>query len=86
MGRCFFHLHIGRTPCLIPPLTSETIEDTRNTFPNEITSALDAIVSLKTDVTDAHNALLASRIAQANSMMRISQRRQQMCGQIHAKI
>ncbi|KAG2754969.1 hypothetical protein P692DRAFT_201675649, partial [Suillus brevipes Sb2] len=66
-GYAPFHLHIGRTPRLIPPLTPDTIEDTRNTFPNEVASALDAIVSLKTDVADAHDALLASRIAQANS-------------------
>ncbi|KAG2343885.1 hypothetical protein BDR05DRAFT_857922, partial [Suillus weaverae] len=62
-----FHLHLGRTPRLLPPLTPETIRTTREDFPTDVANALEAIVSLKTDVADAHDALLASRIAQANA-------------------
>ncbi|KAG2078700.1 hypothetical protein BDR04DRAFT_933608, partial [Suillus decipiens] len=62
-----FHLHLGRTPQLLPPLTPDHINQVRDDFPNDIANALEAIVCLKTDVTDAHDALLASRIAQANA-------------------
>lgn len=62
-----FHLHIGRLPRLIPPLTPQNISEARRDFPNDITNALEAIVALKTDVADAHDALLASRIKQANA-------------------
>jgi hypothetical protein len=34
---------------------------------SEVTNALDAILSLKTDIADAHDALLATKISQANS-------------------
>jgi hypothetical protein len=62
-----FHLHLGRSPRLIPPLTNEEIKNTQNDFPNDISNALDAIVSLKTDVADAHDALQASKITQAHA-------------------
>jgi hypothetical protein len=62
-----FHLHLGRTPRMIPPLTPQSIETARQDFPTEVSNALDAIVSLKTDIADAHDALLASRIGQANA-------------------
>jgi hypothetical protein len=62
-----FHLHLGRSPRLIPPLTNEEIKNTRNDFPNDVSNALEAIVSLKTDVANAHDALQASKIAQAHA-------------------
>ncbi|KAG1805116.1 uncharacterized protein HD556DRAFT_1215970, partial [Suillus plorans] len=62
-----FHLHLGRTPRMLPPLTPEGVRATREDFPADIANALDAIVSLKTDIADAHDALVASRIAQANT-------------------
>ncbi|KAG2066015.1 hypothetical protein BDR04DRAFT_1031278 [Suillus decipiens] len=62
-----FHLHLGRMPRLIPPLSPNKVQDIRKDFPNDITNTLEAIISLKTDVADAHNALLASKIAQAHS-------------------
>lgn len=62
-----FHLHIGRTPCLLPPLTTDTIANAHENFPNDVSNALEAIVSLKTDVADAHDALLHAKIAQANA-------------------
>lgn len=66
-GYAPFHLHIGRIPRLLPPLTTDHVQTTRDEFPNDVASALDAIVSLKTDVADAHDALLASRVTQANT-------------------
>jgi hypothetical protein len=62
-----FHLHLGRTPRLIPPLSPNKVQDIRKDFPNDVTNALEAVISLKTDVADAHDALLASKIAQAHS-------------------
>ncbi|KAG1799337.1 uncharacterized protein HD556DRAFT_1215762, partial [Suillus plorans] len=66
-GYTHFHLHLGRAPRLIPPLTTENVRATREDFPTDTTNALDAIVSLKTDIADAHDALLASKVAQANA-------------------
>jgi transposase InsO family protein len=62
-----FHLHLGRTPRLLPPLTMESVRSIHNDFPIDIKSTLDTIVALKTDVADAHDALLATRIAQAHT-------------------
>ncbi|KAG1866135.1 hypothetical protein F4604DRAFT_1510755, partial [Suillus subluteus] len=62
-----FHLHLGRTPRMLPPLTPENIQETQDTFPVDVTSALEAIVALKTDIADTHDALIASWIAQANT-------------------
>ncbi|KAG2349709.1 hypothetical protein BDR05DRAFT_872048 [Suillus weaverae] len=62
-----FHLHISRTPCLLPPLTPEGISYTCEEFPNDISNTLEAIISLKTDITDAHDALLTSQIEQAST-------------------
>ncbi|KAG2737964.1 hypothetical protein P692DRAFT_201673111, partial [Suillus brevipes Sb2] len=62
-----FHLHIGRTPRLLPPLVPDEINELRNDFPNDIANAVEAIVALKTDVADAHDALLATRVAQASA-------------------
>ncbi|KAG2335481.1 hypothetical protein BDR05DRAFT_835657, partial [Suillus weaverae] len=62
-----FHLHLGRTPRMLPPLTPDGIQAAREDFPTDIANALEAIVSLKTDIADAHDALLASRVAQANA-------------------
>jgi transposase InsO family protein len=59
-GYAPFHLHLGRMPRLLPPLQTEEIRKTRENFPNDIANALDAIISLKTDVADAHDTLLAS--------------------------
>lgn len=67
MGRRTFHLHIGRTPRLLPPLTTDNVHEVRKDFPNDIANALETIMALKTDVADAHDALLASRVAQANA-------------------
>ncbi|KAG1857405.1 hypothetical protein F4604DRAFT_1495621, partial [Suillus subluteus] len=66
-GYAPFHLHLGRIPRLLPPLTPEKVRAIREDFPSDIANALDAIMSLKTDIADAHDALLASRIAQAHS-------------------
>ncbi|KAG1839247.1 hypothetical protein F4604DRAFT_1551814, partial [Suillus subluteus] len=62
-----FHLHLGRTPRLLPPLTPEGMKATREDFPTDIANTLEAIVSLKTNVADAHDALLATRIVQAHT-------------------
>jgi hypothetical protein len=62
-----FHLHLGRTPRLLPPLTIDNVSDVRTDFPTEISNALDAIIALKTDVADVHDALLNLKIAQANA-------------------
>ncbi|KAG2737935.1 hypothetical protein P692DRAFT_201682517, partial [Suillus brevipes Sb2] len=66
-GYAPFHLHLGRTPRLLPPLTPEHVNKVREDFPNDVATALEAIISLKTDVADAHDALLASRVAQATA-------------------
>jgi len=66
-GYTHFHLHLGRTPRLLPPLTQDAIHSVRADFPNDISNALETIINLKTDVADTHDALLASRIAQAHS-------------------
>ncbi|KAG2064477.1 hypothetical protein BDR04DRAFT_979139, partial [Suillus decipiens] len=66
-GYTHFHLHLSRTPCLLPPLTQERIQQTREDFPTDIANALDAIVALKTNIANAHNALLTSKISQAHS-------------------
>jgi hypothetical protein len=65
-GYTNFHLHLGRSPRLIPPLTNENIQSTRSDFPTDVANALEAIVALKTDIADAHDALLASKINQAH--------------------
>ncbi|KAG2350853.1 hypothetical protein BDR05DRAFT_869091 [Suillus weaverae] len=62
-----FHLHLGRTPHMLPPLTPDRIQAAHEDFPTNIANALEAIMSLKTDITDAHDALLASQVAQANA-------------------
>ncbi|KAG2074102.1 hypothetical protein BDR04DRAFT_1093902 [Suillus decipiens] len=49
-----FHLHLGRTPCLLPPLTPKGVQNAHTDFPSDITNALEAIMSLKTDVANAH--------------------------------
>jgi hypothetical protein len=67
MGYTPFHLHLGRTPRMLPPLTPKNVQSARQDFPTDVANALDAIISLKTDVADAHDALVASRIAQANA-------------------
>jgi hypothetical protein len=45
----------------------ESVHSIRDNFPINIESALDTIVTLKTDVADAHDALLATRITQAHT-------------------
>jgi hypothetical protein len=45
----------------------DNIQWTRENFPSDIPNALDAIVTLKTDITDAHDALLSSKVAQAHA-------------------
>jgi hypothetical protein len=62
-----FHLHLGHTPQLLPPLTSQTVDTVRQDFPTDIMNTLEAIISLKTDVADAHDALLTAKISQASS-------------------
>jgi len=62
-----FHLHLGRTPRMLPPLTPTNVQSAREDFPTEVSNALDTIMSLKTDIADAHDALVASRVAQANT-------------------
>jgi hypothetical protein len=52
---------------MLPPLTSKNIQSARQYFPTDVANTLDAIISLKTDVADAHDTLVASRIAQANA-------------------
>ncbi|KAG1873151.1 hypothetical protein F4604DRAFT_1495500, partial [Suillus subluteus] len=66
-GYAPFHLHLGRTLRLLPLLTQDGMRTTREDFPNDVANALEAIVSLKTDIADACDALLASRIAQAHT-------------------
>lgn len=66
-GYSRFHLHLGRTPKLLPPLTVENVRKTRMDFPTDVTNALESIMALKTDIADAHDALLASKVAQANA-------------------
>ncbi|KAG1788781.1 uncharacterized protein HD556DRAFT_1216290, partial [Suillus plorans] len=66
-GYTHFHLHLGRTPRLLPPLTPEGVRTVREEFPTDVTNALEAIMSLKTDIADAHDALLASKIQQAHA-------------------
>ncbi|KAG1845160.1 hypothetical protein F4604DRAFT_1595791 [Suillus subluteus] len=67
-GYAPFHLHLGRMPHLLPPLMPENIymTMTQEDFPSDIVNMLKAIVSLKTNVADAHNTLLASCITQAH--------------------
>lgn len=67
MGYTPFHLHLGWTPHLIPPLTTIHISSARNNFPTDIANVLEAIVSLKTDVANAHDTLLASKVTQAHA-------------------
>jgi hypothetical protein len=62
-----FHLHLGRTPRMLPPLEPTNIQSAREDFPTEISNALNAIMSLKTDIADTHDALIASCVAQANT-------------------
>ncbi|KAG2079301.1 hypothetical protein BDR04DRAFT_957699, partial [Suillus decipiens] len=57
----------GRSPHLLLPLTCEDIHSTWESFPDDVTNTLDAVVSLKTNVADTHNALLASKITQAHT-------------------
>jgi hypothetical protein len=52
---------------VIPPLTPTTVHAATTYFGLEVTNALDAIISLKTDIADAHDALLATKVSQANS-------------------
>ncbi|KAG1795414.1 uncharacterized protein HD556DRAFT_1192266, partial [Suillus plorans] len=66
-GYSNFHLHLGRTPRRLPPLTTEGVKRTRESFPTDVANALETIMSLKTDIADAHDALLASKIIQANA-------------------
>ncbi|KAG1836533.1 hypothetical protein F4604DRAFT_1521701, partial [Suillus subluteus] len=66
-GYSHFHLHLGHSPRLLPPLTPEGVKNIQESFPKDIENALEAIVSLKTDVADAHDALLATKISQANT-------------------
>lgn len=51
----------------MPPLTQEAIQSTQDSFPHDVANAVEAIISLKTDIADAHDALLASKIAQAHT-------------------
>lgn len=62
-----FHLHLGRSPRLLPPLVPKQVQETRSQFPNDLSNALEAIMNLKTDIADAHDALLAAKIRQANT-------------------
>lgn len=62
-----FHMHLGRSPRLLPPLMPEAVQDARVDFQTDVTNALEAIMNLKTDVADAHDALMAAKIAQASS-------------------
>jgi hypothetical protein len=39
----------------------------RENFPLDISNTLDAIITLKTDITDAHNALITSKVPQAHA-------------------
>ncbi|KAG2740876.1 hypothetical protein P692DRAFT_201688351, partial [Suillus brevipes Sb2] len=66
-GYSHFHLHLGRSPRLIPPLSPDKVQDARNNFTADVANALEAIVALKTDVADAHDALMAAKISQAQS-------------------
>jgi len=66
-GYSHFHLHLGRAPCLLPPLTTENLKTTSDDFLSDVQNALEAIVSLKTDIADAHDALIATKISQAHS-------------------
>jgi hypothetical protein len=43
------------------------VDTVRQDFPTDIMNTLEAIISLKTDVADAHDALLAAEISQASS-------------------
>jgi hypothetical protein len=54
-------------PRLLPLLTPHNVEQACTDFPTDIANALKAIMSLKTDVADTHDALLVSKIAQAHS-------------------
>ncbi|KAG1849854.1 hypothetical protein C8R48DRAFT_613946 [Suillus tomentosus] len=62
-----FHLHLGRNPRRLPLLTAEGVRLVRDDFPTDVANALEAVISIKTDIVDAHDALLASKISQANS-------------------
>lgn len=64
-GYTHFHLHLGRTPRRLPPLTPEGVHDVREIFPTDISGALETIMSLKTDIADAHDALMSTKIGQA---------------------
>lgn len=66
-GYTHFHLHLECTPKLLPPLTPESVHDICKDFPADVTKVLEAIMSLKTDIVDAHNALMATKISQATS-------------------
>ncbi|KAG1790918.1 uncharacterized protein HD556DRAFT_1214787, partial [Suillus plorans] len=66
-GYTQFHLHLGRSPRLLPPLTPKAVQDARLDFPTNVTNALEAIMNLKTDVADAHDALVAAKISQAST-------------------
>ncbi|KAG2739818.1 hypothetical protein P692DRAFT_201670892, partial [Suillus brevipes Sb2] len=65
-GYTNFHLHLGRSPRLIPPLITEHIQSAHNDFPTDIANVLDTIVALKMDIADAHDALLMSKDNQAH--------------------
>lgn len=48
-------------------MTLDAIRAAREDFLTDIANALEATMSLKTDVADAHDALLASQVAQAHT-------------------
>ncbi|KAG1850162.1 hypothetical protein F4604DRAFT_1506686, partial [Suillus subluteus] len=66
-GYSHFHLHLGRNPRMLPPLTPESVHNTCEDFPADMKKALESIMSLKTDIADAHDALMATKVGQAHS-------------------
>ncbi|KAG1788592.1 uncharacterized protein HD556DRAFT_1220042, partial [Suillus plorans] len=67
MGYSPFHMQLGRIPRRLPPLTTEGVKRTREEFPADVANTLEAIMSLKTDIADAHDALIATKVSQANT-------------------
>ncbi|KAG2066242.1 hypothetical protein BDR04DRAFT_1030387, partial [Suillus decipiens] len=66
-GYSHFLLHLRHSPRLLPPLMPLVVQSTRESFPTDMIAALKAIMGLKTDITNAHDALLTAKISQASS-------------------